>query len=117
MGAWGRLEPLCNSKRGRFASAGSYSSRPRNRFEEADGEAFAERRGEASLLLTGAKLELGGGELGRDMECEGEVLPDEMTTGEVLDPVPGTGFAGEGGTLLTCGRDLTPWAGGTRGLS
>ena len=85
--------------------------------EAAEGEAFAERRGEASLLLTEGKLEPEGGEFGRDMVCEGEVLPDEMTTGEVRVPVPGTGLAGEGGTLLTWGRGLTPCGGGTRGLS
>ena len=81
-------------------SGGSYSSRPRNLLE-ADGEALEERSGEASLLLTGAKLEVGGGEFGRDTVWEGEVLPEDITTGEVRDPVPGTGFAGEGGTLLT----------------
>ena len=103
--------------RGRFASAWSYSSRPRNRLlEVADGEAFVERRGDDSLLLTGGKVELGG-EFGRDRECEGEVLPDDMTTGEVRVPVPMADFAGEAGTLLTWGRVFTPWGGGTRGLS
>lgn len=98
---------MCSSTLGRFPS-GSYSSRPRDLLEVADGEAFAERSGDTSLLLTGAKLELDGGELGRDIECDGDVLPDDITTGEVRVPEPGTFLAGEGGTLLTLGRDLPP---------
>ena len=80
-----------------MASEDSLSSRPRNRLDIVEGETFVERRGELSRLLEG-KVLLIEGELGR--ETEGDVLPEDIITGDVRVPVPEEGLAGDGGTLL-----------------